>query len=101
MAAFTFKYDLVKFKAKIKAMTQIKPNVMPQAYKFFVAHTPIKTGNARSKTTFNNNEINANYPYAGGLDAGASRQAPIGMTQPTKEEIKRLALAWIKQNGTK
>lgn len=49
----------------------------------FVSLTPIKTGNARSRTRLvNNKTIEANYPYAQRLDQGWSRQAPNGMVKP-------------------
>ena len=73
------------------------------AYNAFVKNTPIgdpnrwKTkykpknyvpGNARRKTVLRNNEIQANYPYAQRLEDGYSSQAPIGMTDPTIEDIR-------------
>jgi hypothetical protein len=58
------------------------------AYKEFYGRTPIRTGNARSKTKKQNNEIEANYPYATRLDNGYSSQAPRGMTQPTIDAVK-------------
>jgi hypothetical protein len=63
----------------------------PQAYDFFKKQTPIRTGNARSKTKLNNDRIVANYPYAGRLDRGWSSQAPQGMVKPTLNFIRRLA----------
>lgn len=58
------------------------------------ANTPIRTGNARSKTRLSGNTIEANYPYAKRLDEGYSRQSPQGMVKPTekfiREEIKRI-----------
>lgn len=45
--------------------------------------TPIKTGNAKSKTNLKGkNSIIADYPYADRLDKGYSKQAPNGMTKP-------------------
>ena len=55
----------------------------------FVGLTPIKTGNARSRTKLQNNDtIVANYPYAQRLDNGWSRQAPNGMTKPFEAWVK-------------
>ena len=63
---------------------------VPQgAFKIFQSHTPIKTGNARRRTTLNATTIEANYPYATRLDQGASNQAPDGMTKPTKAYLKK------------
>lgn len=64
------------------------------AFKTWVANTPVRTGNARSKTRLSGAgtdkaRIDANYPYAVPLDRGRSRQAPQGMSRPT--------LAWLRQ----
>ena len=60
----------------------------------FRSITPIDTGNARNSTRQRGNEIQANYPYANRLNAGYSRQAPDGMTDPTvnwiRAELRRL-----------
>lgn len=58
------------------------------AYDFFKNKTPIRSGNARRRTTYRDNNIRADYPYAGRLDQGYSRQAPEGMSQPTVEYIQ-------------
>lgn len=58
-----------------------------EAYKVFLKNTPIASGAARRNTTLNGSEIRANYPYAGKLDAGRSRQAPNGMVEPTLKFI--------------
>jgi hypothetical protein len=65
-------------------------NAVPgQAYTFFKAHTPIRTGNARSRTVLKKDTIIAAYPYAQRLDDGYSRQAPDGMTKPTEAFVQR------------
>ena len=50
--------------------------------------TPIRTGNARSKTNRINAGVEAAYPYANKLNDGHSRQAPQGMTDPTVDKIR-------------
>ena len=60
-----------------------------QAYTFFKAHTPIRTGNARSRTVLKKDTIIAAYPYAQRLDDGYSRQAPDGMTKPTEAFVQK------------
>lgn len=50
---------------------------------YFKNITPKASGNARSKTRTQQNVIRADYAYAGQLDAGRSRQAPEGMSDPT------------------
>lgn len=70
---------------------QAKLQQLPQeTHKEFVATTPIDTGNARRSTSLQNNKIiRARYPYASRLDKGWSRQAPKGMTRPTKEWMRQ------------
>jgi hypothetical protein len=63
--------------------------VPQQAYTFFKAHTPIATGNARSRTRLNKDTIQAIYPYARRLDEGYSKQAPDGMSKPTEAYIQK------------
>jgi len=56
----------------------------------FISLTPIRTGNARSRTRLvGKDTIEANYPYAQRLDQGWSGQAPAGMTKPFE--------AWVRQ----
>jgi hypothetical protein len=67
---------------------EIKKVVNPEkmvngAYRVFYSNTPIRSGNARRNTDLRKDEIQANYPYAGRLDEGYSRQSPKGMVEPT------------------
>lgn len=67
-----------------------KFNELPQeAYKYWKAITPIRTGNARRRTRLQGTKIKANYNYAVPLDDGYSRQAPQGMSKPTEKFIKQ------------
>lgn len=63
--------------------------VAKDAYTFFKAHTPIRSGNARSRTVLKKDTIVAAYPYAQPLDDGRSRQAPDGMTRPTEAFVQK------------
>lgn len=63
-------------------------NLAKVAHTEFKKTTPIRTGNARSKTDLMGNQINADYPYANLLNQGSSKQAPKGMTEPTIEAIR-------------
>lgn len=64
--------------------------VAPEAFKIFRSHTPIRSGNARRRTTLDNKTtIRADYDYALRLDQGWSNQAPDGMTKPTFDFIRR------------
>jgi hypothetical protein len=51
--------------------------------------TPVKSGNARKRTTLRGNTIQANYPYAQRLDEGYSKQAPKGMTKPWEQWLQK------------
>ena len=71
-----------------RALKEVE-KVSEGAYKIFRSHTPIRSGNARSKTRLEGMEIQANYAYATRLDKGWSNQAPDGMTKPTEAWLKR------------
>lgn len=60
-----------------------------EAFDVFKRNTPMASGNARRNTRLVNNEIRADYPYAGRLDQGYSDKSPNGMTEPTLEAIKK------------
>lgn len=65
-------------------------NKLPdEAYDVFYKETPIRTGNARSKTRLRGDTIDANYPYAQRLDDGYSRQSPRGMILPTMQYLRK------------
>ena len=73
----------------VKIQTDLQ-KLPSEVHKFFVAQTPIDTGNARNKTRLaNNRKIQAQYPYAQRLDKGWSKQAPTGMSKPTKDFMKQ------------
>jgi len=95
------------FRAKLNDLKQIKKLAMPKIYDEFVKLTPIATGNAKANTSLDSNQaIQANYPYAAVLDTGrgfrdgqmrGSKQAPIGMSEPTKEFAKKLIPQIVQQ----
>lgn len=78
-------------------LEQMGEIVMKDGHKYFRNKTPIRTGNARSKTQRKNLTIQAKYPYAGRLDEGWSGQAPKGMSAPTEDYIDREVGAYIKK----
>lgn len=59
------------------------------AYREWVKTTPKRSGNARRQTKLNKSTIQADYPYAQRLDAGASKQAPQGMSEPVAKFIEQ------------
>jgi hypothetical protein len=58
-------------------------NLIDAGYPVFLEHTPVKTGNAKRRTSKNSSQIIADYPYARRLDQGWSKQHPEGMVKPT------------------
>ncbi len=75
---------------KLNKIEQQLRQLPAQAADVFKENTPIKSGNARSKTGLRGQDsIVADYPYAQKLDDGYSKQAPQGMTKPTKRYIKQ------------
>lgn len=69
---------------------ELSPNNLAKvAYNYFKQETPVKSGNARSKTSLSGDTIYAQYPYAKRLDEGWSRQAPNGMVKPTVEYLRK------------
>jgi hypothetical protein len=85
----SLKIGVDKISTNVKKKIAQLDAVPGQAYTFFKAHTPIKTGRARRSTVLKKDTIVAAYPYAQPLDDGRSRQAPDGMTKPTLAFVKR------------
>lgn len=80
--------------SSIKKIQRKLDKVPAEAYKVFVANTPIRSGNARRNTKLQKDTIAANYPYAKRLNEGYSKQSPKGMVEPTmkfiRERIKQI-----------
>lgn len=77
-----------KMNASLKKIENQLKKLPVDAFKFWVDETPIKSGNARRKTTLvNKKTIWARYPYAKRLNEGWSKQAPEGMVEPTTRFI--------------
>ena len=90
------KVDQTKFIARIKELKGLKKDVMTKAIDYYKQVTPIRGGNARNKTILDSaDKIEANYPYAGKLDSGWSKQAPDGMTKPTTKYMKTLVQQYV------
>lgn len=72
--------------------------IAKKAYDYWVKITPVDSGNARRKTTLENNRvINANYNYAVPLDKGSSKQAKNGMSKPTGRYVEQLLRQTIRK----
>ena len=101
-----------------QTLNTLNSNKLAQvAYQEFYRVTPVNKdpkaknrGNAKRSTTLAGNRIQANYPYANVLDEGrgfrdgqmrGSEQAPIGMTQPAIEALRKYVyqLTGIKLKG--
>lgn len=89
MSAKIIKTDS-RIRLSLTAVQKELKTVPPKAYNFFYFKTPIDSGNARSKTKLKGDVISANYPYAGKLDRGHSKQSPDGMSKPTLKYIRDL-----------
>ena len=72
--------------AKVQKRLQAYPQ---EALTEFKSLTPVRSGNARRRTTLKRDTINADYLYAERLDAGWSNQAPQGMTRPFEVWVKK------------
>lgn len=82
----------LNIKNRLSRLEQGLDKVPEKAFVKFRQTTPIKSGNARKKTSLTKNaqggQINGDYPYVNRLNEGYSKQAPTGMTSPTIEYIK-------------
>lgn len=78
-----------KLSNNLKKIQRKLDKVPDEAYKVFVANTPIRSGNARRNTKLKKDTIAANYPYAKRLNEGWSKQSPKGMVEPTMNFIRK------------
>ena len=74
--------------SQLRAIKDDLKDLPKEVYDEFVSLTPVDTGNARRKTRLQGSTIKANYKYATRLDEGYSRQAPNGMSEPTRKFIQ-------------
>lgn len=74
---------------EIKKIKQELAKVPRQGLAEFRSLTPIRSGNARRRTTLQGDTISADYPYAQRLDEGWSKQAPKGMTLPWEQWLRK------------
>ena len=77
------KIDSSKFNKRMSKLLELPQDAMDDTFPFYKNKTPVRSGNARNKTKKNRLKINSNYPYAGRLDEGWSKQAPKGFTSPS------------------
>lgn len=87
----SLKLDTKKVENMFENVKNLEQDLKRDAYQFFKNITPIRTGNARRNTyQGSQGDIIADYPYAGRLDEGYSRQAPRGMSDPTIEHMDQV-----------
>ena len=79
-----------KIKARLDQVLRVMdPNKLAEvAYKSIIKNTPRQSGNAIQNTRLVGDTIEMNYPYAGYLDSGASKQAPNGMIEPAIKDVQ-------------
>ena len=76
-------------------LENIPEDAMADAFDVYYDNTPVRKGNARSKTRKRGKtKILSDYSYASRLDDGYSSQSPRGFTSPTidflRKHIKKL-----------
>ena len=82
------KVDSYAFTKALKSMEPAVLRAWGDTGKYMKRITPKDTGNAQRNTKrVPKTKIVANYGYAGELDAGKSRQAPQGMTDPASDQF--------------
>jgi len=85
------KVDASTFNRRInKLLNNFPENMMEELAPVVKSNTPIRSGNARNKTKLNQSsklQIKSNYPYAGRLNKGWSKQAPKGFIDPSLKKL--------------
>jgi len=89
MIKFDIKTNVSTTLNNLKRAQQAVKKLPQEVYDYFKGITPIDTGNARRSTQLKGKTIEANYAYAQRLDQGYSKQAPKGMTEPTKKFVDK------------
>lgn len=85
------KVDSRVFNRRIKKLAQLPDVLLDEALELTRENTPSNSGYARRNTIKKGNSIVSDYPYAGRLDEGYSRQAPNGFTEPTIKQLSKEA----------
>jgi hypothetical protein len=93
----TFKVNDTQFQDLLRDLGKMPEVVMKEAHTYYRRETPIRSGNARSKTSRKNLTIKSAYPYAARLDEGWSKQSPQGMTDPTSDKMDEYVSNYVKK----
>jgi hypothetical protein len=86
----SFKVNTKEVERLLDKLDTVAEEVIDLAYPILKNNTPVRQGNARNKTKKTRYEIKSDYPYAGRLDEGWSKQAPKGFTAPTQDRLDNL-----------
>jgi hypothetical protein len=102
-----FDFNANKLLEDLTALKDVRAKVMPKVFETFYNNTPVRKGNAKSRTRLVNGDIVADYAYAGVLDAGrgfrdgqvrGSTQAPKGMSEPALARLDKELSNYIEKN---
>lgn len=85
----TLKINARVFEKRMKKLSELPTHLLDEALELVKENTPADSGYARRNTVRKGNQIVSDYPYAGRLDDGYSRQAPNGFTEPTIEQLRK------------
>ena len=83
------KVDARIFNKRMKELSKLPEHLLDEALDLVKEYTPKDSGYAQRNVKRKGNSIVADYPYAGRLDDGYSRQAPNGFTEPTIEQLHK------------
>ena len=91
------KVNATIFNQRMKKLSGLPSYLLEEALTVTKENTPIKSGYARSHTIIRGNSVVSNYGYAGSLDAGTSKQAPLGFTKPTIEQLNKDTTKFVRK----
>ena len=93
----SIKVNATVFNKRMKKLSGLPKFLLTEALDLTKENTPIASGNARRKTVIKGNKIVSDYGYAGKLDAGYSKQAPDGFTEPTIKQLQKEANTFVRK----
>ena len=91
------KVNAKKFDKRMRKLAGLPQYLLNEALELTKENTPVKSGYARDHTKKQSNKIVSDYAYAGKLDAGSSKQAPSGFTEPTIKQLDADAQNYIRK----
>ena len=85
------------FERRMRKLDKLPKDVLREALPKMRSNTPKDKGYARSQTKLVGNKLKADYPYADRLNKGHSKQAPKGFTDPTIQDMDKIADRLVKR----